>query len=238
MRPSIAITRLTGALLVLLCASCSSFRHFQHAVVERGGHDGEGGADQVYFELRNVEGHSGDGLWALMLPPDWPDRRAVTIPGESEGETLAIDPPVAIRWTKGAEIVPKVTLAKQQGDWGGELHLSGGEHNPLKIKVFDNPSQLRRGTGNAAQRLLRGESAYALVDDSPEDELADGRLDYRLFGARLTPMGKVEWVQLLRLSFEDSRGGVAQALDVPFRQIQVFEAAFYFAALGWPLFLL
>lgn len=238
MRSFVRLSRLASLLLLALCASCSGFRAFQHTVTQRGGHDGAGGADQIYFELRNVKGPVGGGLCALMLPADWPDRPTVVVE-EGNGEySLALDPQVGPEWTTGSGIEPEVSLGRQKGEWGGELRIHGRKHSPLQVGVFESPSRLRRSTGDASSRLSAGASAYALVDDSPEETSTGGRRDYRLFGARLDAEGEVEWVQLLGLHFEDSRGGVARTLDVPFRQIQIFEAALYMAAIVWPVFLL
>ena len=230
---------LFAALLLALCASCSNIHLFQHAVVPYGGHDGPAGEDQVYFELRNVEGLTGGGLSALMLPADWAERRTVL----DERGVLVLEPPVEQQWTFGSDIEPKATLVGGgEMQMAGDLSLRGTSSATLNVPVFDDPSHLDADTAWAATQLAAGDSAYALVDVSKHP--GEGPVDYQLFGARLAEadpsMGldrtDVEWVQLLTLRFDDSRGMLARGLDVPLRQVPFLEVSLYVAALIWPVF--
>ncbi|QDV09450.1 hypothetical protein Poly30_50080 [Planctomycetes bacterium Poly30] len=213
-----------------LCASCSNLRTFQHEVTPWGGHDGAGGADQIYFELRNVKGLEGGGLSALELPEDWPER---PVRRDDEGRAI-LDPPLEPTWRFGRAIQPAVVLASRGNVAPGTLSLYGTEHSPMKVPVVIDPSNLDDATARAATRLSAGASAYALVDDSPDEERR--HRVYRLVGARLDARGEVEWVQLLSLEFEDSRNALERGLDVPLRQWPTLDVALIVAALIWPVF--
>lgn len=234
--------RIVAAVIVLCLASgltsCAQLRTFQHCVTPYGGHDAAGADDQIYFEVRNVRGVSGNGIGALHLPSDWPARATVT---DAEG-TLRLAPPVEPGWAFGSELSPSVHLRHPGESWPGALNLAASDdRNPLDVPVLAGVDSLAEVTPMASERVRAGANAYALVlpPDSggvpPEPD--EPRHEYRLFGARAGESG-VEWIELTTLTFEDSRSGVGRTLDVPLREYPTLNYALIAAALIWPVFLL
>lgn len=225
----LVLQRLLGAALLLCLGSCSNIRVFQHEVALWGAYDGAGAADLIYFELRNVQGVQHSGLNALTLPEDWTQRPAVA---DSDG-CLHLEPPVQPRWTSGRSAQPEAGPGERAG-LSQDEQFDPRDRSRLEVPVIAEASVLDAAFVDAAYRLSQGASAYALVAGTDDPERSPK--DFRLFGARLTGAGDVEWVQLMALSFEDSRCLIGRGLDVPLRQYPVVDMALLTAALVWPVF--
>ncbi|MEM1451707.1 MAG: hypothetical protein AAGI22_21525 [Planctomycetota bacterium] len=226
---------LARALLAVLALApllgCSAIRTFQGLARPEGGHDGAGGGDQIYFQLRNVEGLDGP-VAALVLPEDWPTRDAVI----SADGTARLTPPIEPAWLFGRSIEPRVEI-RSTAPGSGNVEIRSLDSIPLRVDVLEERSALARDRESIVTRLGVGASAYALIDLSSVSGDADRVTRYALFGARLTPEGELQWVELCELELRDGRGAVSRGLDVVLRRSRAVEIAFFAAAITLPIWI-
>ncbi|MEM9382004.1 MAG: hypothetical protein AAGB93_18760 [Planctomycetota bacterium] len=217
--------------VLALLAGCSSFRTFQGSARPDGGYDGAGGGDQIYFELRNVDGLGGP-LAALVLPKDWPEREVLV---DADG-TARLVPPVEPSWRFGSNIDPPIRFSVFEGEGGG-LRILATDGIPLQVRVVEERSRIARGRKGVARRLGVGASAYTLLDASTDRDEAQRITRYVLFGARLTDADEVQWVELCELELGDGRGAITRGLDVVLRQSRALEITFLAVIVTLPIWI-
>ena len=194
-------------------------------VVPYGGHDAEGGADQIYFQIAGMEGFR-NGLHALVLPVDWAYRTRV----EKRPGVFELATPLEPTWVRGDAIDP-APVSYSPGPWSvgfeGEsvlyVNVAWAAHGTYSQRVHREG----RGEGTPSERLARGENAYLLELVDTEEHLA-----FALFGA-VAPDGA--WMRLCEVEFREDRSGLEKfAYGVGYLPARLFDAVGYltFSELG------